>query len=217
MTREVELQPFTRILVNEHITLIIQQADEQSVTIETGENLINDVTAEVVNGQLVLTDANNCNYFRDYGITKIYVSAPNITQIRSSSQFDVVSYGVLNYPQLALVSESFTGDFQSVGNFNVEVNCETLTVDFNNLSNAQIRGIAQNLSVRFFAGNSRFEGRDLLANTVTVFHRSSNDIIVNPVQVLRGDIYSTGNVISVNRPPTVEVVEHYRGRLVFED
>lgn len=217
VTREVELPFFTTILVNEHITLIVKQAAEQSVTIETGENLINEVTAEVVNGRLVLTDANNCNYFRDYGITKIYVAAPNITQIRSATQFDVVSDGVLNYPQLALVSESFSGDFQSVGNFNLEVNCETLNVDFNNLSNANIKGIAQNLNVRFFAGNSRFEGQDLLANTVTVFHRSSNDIIVNPQQVLRGDIYATGNVISVNRPPTVEVVEHYRGRLVFED
>jgi len=217
VTRAFELEPFNRILVNEHITLIIQQADAQSVTIETGENLINDVTAEVVNGQLILTDANNCNFFRDYGITKVYVDAPNITQIRSSSQFDVISGGVLGYPQLALVSEGFSGDFQSVGNFDMEVNCQSLNIEFNNLSNARIRGVTENLRVRFFAGNSRFQGRELLANTVEVFHRSSNDIIVNPQQTLRGDIYSTGNVVSVNRPPTIEVIEHYRGRLVFED
>lgn len=217
VTREVEAPFFTSILVNEHITLIVKQAAEQSVTIETGENLINEVTAKVENGRLVLTDANNCNYFRDYGITKVYVAAPNITQIRSSTQFDVVSDGVLNYPQLALVSESFSGDFQSVGNFNLEVNCETLNVDFNNLSNARIKGTTQTLNVRFFAGNSRFEGQGLLAGTVNVFHRSSNDIIVNPQQVLKGDIFSTGNVVSVSRPPTVQVTEHYRGRLVFED
>jgi hypothetical protein len=41
-------------------------------------------------------------------------------------------------------------------------------------------------------------------------------MIINPVQELKGKISGTGHVISVNRPPIVEVEEQYKGRLIFE-
>ena len=104
---EVEVSDFERILVNRDIELIITEASEYKVTIETGENLLNDVKAEVLGNRLVLTDNNTCNYVRDYGITKVYVEAPNITEIRNSSQYQVSSNGVITYPTLNLISENF--------------------------------------------------------------------------------------------------------------
>ncbi len=60
--------------------------------------MLNDVDAIVVDGKLILTDNNSCNYVRNYGVTKIYITSPNITEIRSSTQYDVSSDGVLTYP-----------------------------------------------------------------------------------------------------------------------
>ena len=82
--QEVAVSSFESILVNRDVELIITQAADYKVTIETGENLINDVKVEVTGNRLVLTDGNTCNYLRDYGITKIYVEAPNLTEIRNS-------------------------------------------------------------------------------------------------------------------------------------
>ena len=90
---EVEVPDFDRILVNRDIELIITQASEYKVTIETGENLLNDVKVEVIGNRLVLTDDNTCNYVRDFGITKLHVEAPNITEIRNSSQYEASSNG----------------------------------------------------------------------------------------------------------------------------
>ena len=59
-------------------------------------------------------------------------------------------------------------------------------------------------------------GRDLIAQTVDIQHRGTNKIIVNPQQLLKGEIRSTGDVISVNRPPVVDVETFYSGRLIFE-
>ena len=42
-------------------------------------------------------------------------------------------------------------------------------------------------------------------------------MIVNPQASIKGSIFGTGDVISVNRPPVVEVEELYTGRLIFED
>lgn len=214
---EITLSSFDKILVNRDIELIIKEDAVQSVIIETGKNLINDVIVEVVDGRLTLTDNNTCNYVRDYGITKVYVTSPNITEIRSSTQYDISSDGVLRYPSLNVLSEDFgePGTF-NVGDFRLQIDNTSFRVVFNNLSVCYISGETDNLSVTFAAGTSRFEGRNLIAQNVKVSNRGSNDMIVNPQQEITGKISGIGNVISVNTPPVVDVEEVYRGRLIFE-
>ena len=79
-----------------------------------------------------------------------------------------------------------------------------------------VKGKTNNLNVTFASGTSRFEGRNLIAQKVYVWNRSSNDIIINPIQEITGKISGTGNVICKSRPPKVNVVELYKGRLIFE-
>ncbi|HBS12282.1 MAG TPA: DUF2807 domain-containing protein, partial [Flavobacteriaceae bacterium] len=53
----------------------------------------------------------------------------------------------------------------------------------------------------FYAGVGKFNGENLMAQNVNLFHRGINEIIVSPTQQLTGEIRSSGNVISVNKPP----------------
>lgn len=215
--QEITVPSFDKILVNRDVELIIKEGPRQQVIIETGENLLNDVSASVTDGKLTLTDNNTCNYVRGFGITKMYVTSPNITEIRSSTQYDISSDGVLTYPDLAILSEdvgapnSFT-----TGDFRLEINNNSLRVSFNNLSSCFVTGITNSLNVSFFAGNGRFEGANLLVENITIFHRGTNDMIVNPQQSLKGILNSTGNVISKNKPPVLEVDVLFRGQLIFE-
>ncbi|OEK07987.1 hypothetical protein A8C32_16135 [Flavivirga aquatica] len=214
--QEVIVSNFNKILVNRDVELILKDGVNQSVVIETGENLINDVTAIVVDGELALSDNNSCNYIRNYGITKVYITSPNITEIRSSTQYDISSDGVLTYPNLTILSEDFGAqDSFTVGDFRLQIDNESFKLTFNNLSSCYVSGKTNNLNVAFFSGNSRFEGESLVAQNVQVRNRSSNDMIVNPQQEIKGKILGVGNVISINRPPVVEVEEVYRGRLLF--
>lgn len=215
--QEFDVVGFERIFVNRDIELIITEAPEYKVIIETGENLINDVKAEVIGNRLVLTDDNNCNYVRDYGITKIYVEAPNLTEIRTSSQYEISSNGVLTYPSLRLLSEDFNEatDF-TVGDFRLSIDSESLRITSNNISSFYINGEVENLFVGFFSGSGRFEGENLTAQHVEVNHRGSNDMIVNPQLSLTGVLRGTGDLISVNEPPIVEVERVYTGQLFFD-
>lgn len=215
--QEITVSSFDEILVNRDIELIVKDGVEQKVIIETGENLLNDVTAIVVDGKLTLTDNNTCNYVRDYGITKVYITSPNITEIRSSTQYDISSDGVLTYPSLTVFSEDFSKpDSFTSGDFRLQIDNNTFRLVFNNLSNCFISGKTNNLNITFAAGTSRFEGRDLVAQNIAIWNRSSNDMIVNPHQSITGKISGTGDVISVNRPAIIEVEEQYKGRLIFE-
>lgn len=214
---EVTVDAFDKIFVNRDIELIIKEGTEQKVIIETGENLINDVETTVVDGQLTLTDNNTCNYVRDYGVTKVYITSANITEIRSSTQYDISSDGVLTYPSLTILSEDFGAPDTFVSaNFKLQIDNDSFRLVFNNLSNCFISGETNNLNITFAAGTSRFEGRDLIAQNIQLWNRGSNDMIVNPQQSIKGTISGTGDVISINRPAIVEVEEPYKGRLIFE-
>lgn len=215
--KTIMVSDFERILVNRNVELILKEAPNFSVIIETGENLINDVEAIVIDKQLQLIDNNTCNLVRDYGTTKMYVTAPDLKEIRSSTQFDVSSNGVLNFTDLTLVSEnSNQTEAFTIGDFRMQLNTTNLFVVANNLSSFYISGTTENAVIGFYSGIGRFEGRNLIAQNVRIYHRGSNDIIVNPIQELKGDLYGTGDLISVQTPPLVEVVQHYQGRLIIE-
>lgn len=214
--QEIAVATFNKILVNRDVELIVKQGAEQKVVIETGKNLLNDVEVVVADNQLILTDNNTCNYVRNYGITKVYITSPNITEIRSSTQYAISSDGVLTYPTLTILSEDFNApnSFTS-GNFNLQIDNETFRAVFNNLSNAYISGKTNTLDITFAAGTSRFEGANLEAQHAIIWNRSSNDMILNPQLSITGKISGTGDVICVNKPPVIDVQEQYKGRLIF--
>lgn len=213
--QEVAVSQFQKILVNKDIELIISQGGDYEVIVETGSNLINDIKVEIVGEELRLSDNNSCNFVRGYGITKIHVIAPNITEIRSSTQFDISSEGELNFDNLILISEdSNASDSYTVGDFRLTTNSNTLRVVSNNISSFYIDGITESLIVGFYSGTGRFEGEDLLAKHIDVFHRGSNDMIVHPIESLSGELRGTGDLITVNQATTVNVEQYYSGQLI---
>ena len=216
ITKEFTVTPFTKITVFENVEMIIKEAPNYKVTVSTGEYLMNDVEVNVEGNRLKLYDNNGCNLTRDYGITKIYVEAPNVDEIRSSTGLTIRSNGVLSYPTLKLLSEDDSGDFTRDGNFELEVNTTNLSVTVNALSSCFISGTTDQLTLFYASGDSRFEGRNLIAQEVNIFHRGTNDLTVNPQVKLKANLVSTGNVISVNTPPNLDIQEPYVGRVIFE-
>ncbi|MGB6268818.1 MAG: head GIN domain-containing protein [Olleya sp.] len=214
--KEVEVSTFTKITSFKNVELFIAQGLTQKVVIETGEYLMDDIEITVENGRLLLKDNNACNLTRDYGLTKIYVTTPNLTEIRNSSQFAVNSIGILSFETLDLLSEDYSGDYYNVGDFNLEVNTTNLKIVTNNITNVFASGNTENLNVQFASGAGRFEGRYLIAQNVRVNHRGSNDVIVNPQLSLIANLVSTGDVIAVNTPLSVDITEQFDGRVIFE-
>lgn len=216
---ELSVSNFTKITVFENIALVLKQGNEQKLEIETGEFLRNDVTATIVDGRLILRNENNCNYVRNYGLTIVYVTAPNITEIRSSTGLAVKSDGILSYQNLKLISEDFSNPEADTvdGSFNLEVAVHTISIVSNGIAFFKLSGVTNNLNINLAAGDSRVDAENLMADNVTVNHRASNDILVNPQQTLSGVIRSVGDVISFNRPTQVAIEELYKGKLIYKD
>ena len=214
--QEFEISDFNKILINKDVELIVTQGLEQKVIIETGENLLNDIDVTVVDNILTITDNNDCNWIRDYGITKAYVTVTEITEIRSASQYKVSSIGTIQSNNLTLITENYWNpEYYNLADFHLDLDCNVLRVITNGLSVFYLTGTANNLEVSFYAGLGKFEGENLVANNIDIYHRGTNDMIVYPVNKLTGELRSTGNLISVNQPPIVEVEQHYTGQLIF--
>jgi hypothetical protein len=213
--KEITVADFSEIHIGSEVTMIIKFGIEQKVIVETGDHLIDDISVEVINGKLFLEDQNSCNFTRDYGVTKIYVTSPNITEIRSDTARDINSDGVLNYPNLTIISENFHEDALSIGDFNLTINSQFFKIVSNGASIFNIDGNTNNLQIGFFAGSSRFNGASLIANNVQITHKSTNDMLVNPQIKIEGDIFSLGDVLSFNQPSIINVTEHYTGSLIF--
>lgn len=216
---EVTVPGFDRITVFEGIELILSSGTEQRVEIETGEFLRKEVSAKVEDGRLILRDGNGCNLFRDYNVTKIYVTTPDLAEIRSSTGFPIRSDGPLPFTDITLISESFNNPETETtdGSFDLELDSQSVRVVVNGIAYFKLSGATQNLNIQIAAGDSRIEAENLTAQNIVIDHRGSNDILINPQQSLQGVIRGTGDVLSFNRPPIVDVEVIFRGQLIFED
>ncbi len=214
---EVDLSDFSKITVFENLNLVLRQGDTQQVEIESGEFLINEISAVVDGDRLVVRNENGCNFIREYGLSTIYVTSPNIDEIRSSTGLLISSDGVLNYPSLTLLAESFVNPETETtdGSFDLEVDSENLNIVVNGIAFFKLAGAVTNFDITVAAGDSRIEAENLIAETVNLNHRGTNDVFVNPQERISGVIRGTGDVISSNRPAEVEVEELFNGRLIF--
>ena len=216
---QMQVAPFTKIIVWERVQLILVEGPIQKVVVETGSHLLNDVVLEVSENTLNIYNYNGCNLFREYGITKVYVTQPNLTELRNSSGLEIRSEGQLQYNALTLLSEDADkpDGFHKSGDFYLSLDVNSLKIISNGLSNFFLDGSAQEAQFLLQEGDSRIEAANFMVDSLYIFHRSTNKMIVNPRQVIQGEIRSIGDVISKHRPPVVNVQQFFSGQLLFED
>lgn len=218
ITKIVEVTPFTRVEVYSGIELIITQGAEYKVEIVTGENIIENVEVKQEGQILKLKDNSSCNWVREYGQTKVYITAPNIEDIYSKSERNISSNGVLTYPVLRLFALDKDGDGREgagTSDFYITINNSQLVIENNNVARYFISGTTNEAFFNFYSGDGRIEAPNLTAQTIKVFHRGSNDMIVKPIQSIKGKMVSTGNIILKNNPPIVDVEELYQGHVIY--
>ncbi|HET8803794.1 MAG TPA: DUF2807 domain-containing protein, partial [Aequorivita sp.] len=118
-----------------------------------------------------------------------------------------------------LISNSSAGPetIRKSGDFYLNINCGQFRTSANGQSVFYITGYSQKASLNFDDEMPRFEGQNFVVDELTVSQRSANKMIVNPQQSIIGKIVATGDIISHNRPPIVDVKELFTGRLIFKD
>ena len=218
VTREIAVANFKKIKVYRGIEVTIRQGPEYKVVIEAGENFIGNVEVKQVGDQLIFKDEISCNWVRSYGTTKIHVTTPTLEEVYSKTERNISSVGVLAFPNLTFIALDKDGDGESgspTGDFILNVDNASLYIANNNVSRFYVTGQTDNALFKFYFGDGRLEAQNFIAQNIEVFHRGTNDMIVHPVQSIKGTLVSTGDVVLKNVPPVVDVSELYRGRVIY--
>ena len=217
-TRELQVETFEEIIVYGRIKLFIEQGDEQKVVVEAGKNLIDNIQATVEEGRLSLRNTTGCNFVRDYNTTSIYVTVPDLTWLQNAGNNTIEGIGELHFPRIWLrsLNQEKDPEVYTNGDFKMQLVTDYLRVTGDNYSNFFLSGEVDYFNLYMANGDGRVEAAELIANTVDIQHRGTNKLIVNPQEVLKGEIRSTGDVISVKRPPVVTIGSFYIGKLYFQ-
>lgn len=218
-TKEITVQPFKKIKVYRGIEVVITEGSDYKVEVVAGSNFIDNIEVRQNGDQLIFKDEVSCNWVRAYGETKILVTTPTLEEVYSKTDRNISSNGVLTFPYLALISMDKDGDGEAgagTGDFILNVNNGYLNIANNNVSRFYLSGQTNTANFNFYFGDGRIEAQNLVAQNILVYHRGSNDMIVSPVQSIKGKMVSTGNVILKNLPILpVDVEELYQGRVIY--
>lgn len=205
----IELDEFTSLQINNEFDVVLEQSPLQEVLLITGENLVSEINFDLADEKLTISDQNSCDWVRDYIFPKVIIRHPGLSEIRQNGGGSISSLDTLILNELLLISEN------STGTFDLRLRCDKLVIVNNDLSNYHISGETNSLEVGFFSGDGRFEGSDLSTVNANVFHRGTNDIIVNVSEKLTGRILATGDIIYVgNEPNSIDVSDENRGSLI---
>lgn len=213
ISKTEDLPYFNQIELSEGITLRVKEGSEQTVSVSTGKNYIEEIDLSVDQDVLTITDERNCQMLRSYTPVEVYITTPDLEQIYSASQYSVQSDGVLTFPNLTLVSGTIEETAASV--FKMNIDNKQLKVQDNVSSVFELKGETEQLNIKFWGGNGRFNGDSLKVNQAEIYHRSTNDIIINPLDRIEGSINSTGNLVLKNTPSQIDVEELWTGHLIY--
>lgn len=216
ITKVFPAEDFTKIKVYSGVGLVVKEGENYEIKVVTSEHIIDDIDVYLQDEMLVIKDNSSCNLVRDYGLTTVYITTPNLEEIHSKTEQNIQSDGALNYPVLRLFAMGEDGDSSGTGDFYIHSEAHNqLVVQSNTVSNFHIFGSCNEMLLSFYFGNGRFEGENLEAQIIKVYHRGSNDMIVKPMQRIEGQLLSTGNLILKNNPSEIEVDQLFSGQLIY--
>lgn len=216
ITKEFEIKDFTKIKPYSGIGVVLKEGSEYKVILETSDNIIDEIEISKQGDMLVMKDNSTCNLARDYGMTKVYITSPNITEIHSKTEQNIESDGILHFPELNIYSVDLT-DGAGTGDFYLGLESDNVYIESNNVSNFYLTGTTINLNVFFSWGNGKFNGSNLRAlNSAYVHHRGTNEITVNVITKITGGLYSSGNLRIVRLPiEPLGVIQYFTGHLIY--
>jgi hypothetical protein len=233
ITENRDIFEFTKIELRDNIDVILTQGNDQSVVVETDENLQFAVITEIKNGTLEV-------YLFKKIIKKkalnIYISIDeSIDEITTKGKVDVSGEGVFNFNSLTIntegnskivmdiKSEKFMLNNNESANVNLTVNTENATINANKTGRSKI-SLTSNTTELFTLGNSNTQ---LLGNCKDIFITSENksnvragkfecdDAIVNASDA--SDVYvNSRNTITVSAINSAEVYIYGNPEITIE-
>ena len=210
----IEITPvsaFTYIEIRDDINVTLVSGSNR-VEISAGVNVLDNIEIIQKGDSLIIQDNNRCNWVREYNEIKVLIHYTDLETIRQAGSGLISSFDTIRVDELNLISQKRSG------NFNLTMDVLSLHVLSSELTNFYLSGYARVANVGFYNGDGRLESRELEVEQMGIYHRGSNDMLVNVIEKLFVQFDATGNVIYYGGQPTeFEVISNGYGQAVPGD
>jgi hypothetical protein len=211
------LEAFESIIVHHGVEVHIVEGEVYQALIKTGENRIDNLYFDISENTLNIEADTPCMLSTSYDPIVVEITCPQLKSIRNSSEHTIFSKGVLHFPNLSLFTENYQSNYSNIGDFNLQISNQSVTVVSNGISNITLTGSTNRLTLGYYSGTGIFYGKNFVAQEIDFYHRGENTLHVFPVERLSGKFYSIGNLKSYHQPPIVNTQQHYTGGLILVD
>ena len=198
-------QDFKNIKVSQGIKVIVEQADNKSITVETDDNLQKHIITQIENGVLRIKSDESYNSTET---PIVYVKMPIINGLDSSSGSEITSSNVL-------ITENIHVKSSSGSQININVEADAINIESTSGSSIEASGKALKLETSSSSG-SKIDAENLMANEVISQTSSGSSTSVYPIVKLDAKA-SSGSSISFHKAPKTLIKKESSGGSVDEE
>ncbi len=214
-SKSMALPDFDTVEVNVGIDLKIEDSDQNFINITADKDVIQNITFEIINRKLILTNHNKCVIQNKDAEAEIFLKVDDIQKIIANTDLKISSANTWHFNYLDLLSENYNEGTNNIADFDVKLDVQQLNIIANGNSNIKITGTCQDMFVGFYGGNPRLEANNLDADNISVFQRSNADMWLRPLQKIAGDLFGYGDIYLYHRPPIINIIKHDTGHIYF--
>ncbi|MGJ8549220.1 head GIN domain-containing protein [Winogradskyella wichelsiae] len=195
-------QNINEIKISNGLDLYITQSNNQTLSIETDENLQNLIITEVVDGTLNIYTSENIGRAT---LKKVMLDIKTISKITATSGSDVFSNNTVKVSNLELNSTSGA-------DIKLNVLTESLSCNSTSGSDIDVSGSTVKLVASATSG-SYIDASQLIAEIADVSVTSGADINVNTTKILTAQATSGGDVKYLGNPETINKSDNSAGSI----
>jgi len=208
--QERSLDNFSAVVIENHIDLNLTEDSINWVTVESGENLINFITTEVVDDTLFIRDENNCGFLRDFGFkTVVNLSTSDLNYIKALGSGDIRT-------ETAITKNLEICALSANGTIHMDLLCDSARIAINGgITDIKISG-TNNYTYFYYFGNSNIDASNLISDKVLFNWQSTGELKTQVITSLVGEIGASGNVYYNGTPSFINVGLNGSGELIAQ-
>lgn len=210
-----DLDPFTKIELNDKIELTVSYGPAFKVEVIAGKHIIKNISTKVEDGVLKIENRNTCNFVRGYKReNRVNVTMPYLRSLLNNSVAKVEIMDGFEQDSIKVRAES-SGDIHLNGKFFYVLSHS------NGNGDMYLKGNCEKLFV-YAQGTNFIKAEDLIVNDYLFVEAvTQGDCYVNATQLktLEYVLYSTGNIYYKGSPASINgtLDKGSTGKLIRED
>lgn len=203
-TRAVS-QDFKNIEVSQGISVIVQQSDNKSITVEADDNLQQHIITKIENGILKIEADESYNATET---PVVNVKMPVISGLSANSGSEITS-------SETLITENVNVKSSSGSQIHITVEADAIKLESESGSSIEANGKALKLETSSSSG-SKIDAKNLMTNEINAKSESGSSTSVFPIVILEAKASSGSNISYHKIPKTLSKKENSGGSISEE-